>query len=257
MKTWSFVNQNPRTGKTLSAKVLAELLIARGSKVLLIDLDPQSTLTADMGQDPSRTDGGVYALFRNAIDKDPHKAAPQIYSCRHPKLSLLPANTAMAGFDNEHRLGGGLGVVLRKYLTGVSHQYDYVLVDTAPVIGMLMVNALAAADIVVVPAATEAASLGQVESMAQMMAMVNKSRPDPGRLVLMPNRFDRRSRANINVLRALRQQHPATVWRSAIPVDPQLRQFGKPNAPATNSRGIVAYRRLLDDLDSGEYGLKS
>jgi len=251
MKIWSFVNQNPRTGKTQAVSTLAELLINRGDRVLMVDLDPQGTLTSGMELNPTQTSAGAYTLFRNAIEKPVSQTMPQFYACRHPKLSLLPASTAMAAYDDGKRLGGGLGVVLKTFLESVSNRFDYVLVDSAPVIGMLMVNALAAADAVVVPAPTEAATLSSVEPMLQMMTMINKSRAQPAHMLLVPNRFDRRSRASIQALRAMRQQYGQQIWRSAIPNDPLLRQYGKPNGPAKPTRGVLEMRRLLEDLDAG------
>lgn len=137
----------------------------------------------------------------------------------------------------------------------VAEHYDYTIIDCPPLLGVLMINALAACECLIVPVQTEFLAIKGLERMLKTVSMVykNSSRNPP--TVVIPTMFDRRTRASVDSLRHLRNQFPEPIWRSVIPVDTKFRDASQthlvPSAFSRDSRGVSAYRQLLKDILKG------
>src|SRR6056297_48733 len=167
MKTWVVANQKGGVGKTTVALTLAGWMIERGKRVLLVDMDPQCSLSAYLGFEPGEIDKSVYDLFTHP-DREPKEAELQ---SRVDGIDVLPATPAMATLDRQLGLRSGQGLVLQRALSRLSHRYDYALADCSPILGVLMVNALAAADRVLIPTQTEHMALKGLERMLRTLTM--------------------------------------------------------------------------------------
>lgn len=248
MRVWSVANQKGGVGKTTTSINLAGLLADAGRSTLLIDLDPHGSSTAYFGYDPDAVTRSVYQLFQaNA----PHPAT-LIRDTVIPKLKLLPASSALATLDRQLGAQEGKGLAIRHALDKLEDSFSYVLIDCPPVLGVLMVNALAACERLIVPVQTEFLALKGLERMVRTLQMIQQSRGSPLPFVIVPTMFDRRTNAAHESLRHLKETYPYNMWNNVVPIDTQLRDASRVGMPLTianpKARGAIAYRQLLGDL---------
>lgn len=251
MKIWAVANQKGGVGKTTTAVSLAGHLVTQGARVLLVDMDPQGSMTSYFGFDPDDMPRSIYSLFQ-LDDFSYQYVAPAIISTKVERLMLLPSSTALATLDRQLGTKEGKGLVLKKSLASLEQQFDYILIDCLPMLGILMVNALAACDSLLLPVQTEFLALKGLDRMMNTLDMITKSRKKPLQSVIVPTMFDRRTRASTDSLRALREQYADKVWDSVIPVDTQFREASRQGLPISmmnkSSRGSKAYEALLTYL---------
>lgn len=253
MKIWSVSNQKGGVGKTTTVITLGGLLSSWGYRTLLIDLDPHGSLSSYFKQNPDETEASVYNLFHNASRKvrnyDPR---PYIIKTEFADLSILPASTAIATLDRQVASLGGMGLVIANALAEISDEYDYVIIDSPPMLGVLMINALAACEFLLVPVIAEFLALQGLDRMVRTIQMVFKSRKQPPEFKIIPTMFDKRTKSAINSLQALRKDYPNNVWGEFIPIDTKLREASSIGVPASiydpTSRAVASYSNLLDEL---------
>ena len=250
MKIWTVSNQKGGVGKTTTAVTLGGLLAEQGSRVLLLDLDPQGSLTAYFRLNPDAAERGVYSLFE-ARANGRELASPRelLADTGVERLSLMPASTAMATLDRQLGSRGGMGLVISQALARLQSQFDYVLMDCPPMLGVLMVNALAACERLLIPVQTEFLALKGLERMLHTLQMIGRSRGGALAYTVIPTFFDRRTRASLDALRALRDQYGDRLWPRVIPVDTQFREASRAGLPINlfnpAARGVEAYASLL------------
>jgi len=248
MNIWAVANQKGGVGKTTTAVTLAGLLAGQEYRVLLVDMDPHGSLTTYFGNDPDSVESSVYDLFHN----DDLNIQSLIRKTNIEHLSILPASTALATLDRQLATQQGKGLVIKRCLRQVDDDYDYVLLDCPPMLGVLMVNALAACDYLIIPVQTEFLALKGLERMIHTIAMINHARKNPLPYLIVPTLFDRRTRASLRSLQVLQQQYPRELWDDIIPVDTQFREASQSGVPASykapKSHGVLAYTVLLDTL---------
>lgn len=251
MRVWAIANQKGGVGKTTTAVSLAGLLARRGERVLLVDLDPHGSLSSYFRFDPEGDVAGAYTLFQRRA-----RSAP-LAPCDLPRpsgvegIDLLCASTAMATLDRQLGAREGMGLVLADALGELRGRYARVLIDCPPMLGVLMVNALAACEHLLIPVQTEFLALKGLERMSRTVAMVARTREFKHTIV--PTLFDRRTRAALDALRQLREDYGERVWKGVIPIDTQFREASQAAVPLTTlrpgARGSRAYAQLLEWLD--------
>lgn len=251
MKTWVVANQKGGVGKTTTAISLGGLLADKGLRTLLVDLDPQGSMTSYFGHDPDALDGGVYRWFMDAAEPGA-ECSEEIIATRFDSLSLLPASTALATLDRRMGTQDGMGLVLLRRLQELTNRFDHVIVDSPPVLGLLMINALAAAERLIVPVQTEFLALKGLERLMCTLDMIQRTRKDPLETLIVPTMFDQRTRASNEVLQQLRQDYRQWLWNSVIPVDTLFRDASKAGIPLPlmdeKARGSVSYTLLIEHL---------
>lgn len=255
MKVWAIANQKGGVGKTTTAVTLAGLLAQRGRRTLMVDLDPHGSLTTYFGFDPDTLEQSVYSLFQNAPHPDP---ASLVRPTAFPELFLLPASSALATLDRQLGAREGMGLVLARALIQGLNGFDHVLIDCPPVLGVLMVNALAASHRLVIPVQTEFLAMKGLERMLHTLTMIMRARRRPLPYLVVPTMFDRRTHSSLESLKALREKFSDVLWKSVIPVDSQFREASQRGAPLSclnpQARGVIAYMALLTELleDNGQ-----
>jgi chromosome partitioning protein len=240
-------NQKGGVGKTTTVVNLGAYL-ALGVRVLVVDLDPQANATSSLGFDPSTLSVSTYqALLGEAT------LSEVIVASGREQLDLAPASRALAGAqielvemsDREHRL--------RLALADVRHRYDMVLIDCPPSLGMLTLNALVAADLLLAPVQCEYLAL---EGLAQLMETIELVRatlnPRLELLGMLMTMYDPRTRLSAQVVDEVRRHFPQRTFETVIPRSVRLSEapsFGKPVLEyEPTSRGAVAYADLAQEL---------
>lgn len=253
MKIWAVANQKGGVGKTTTAISLAGWLVSRKKRTLIVDLDPHGSMTSYFGLDPDSLEMSVYRVFQKAAAREPMDINEVIQPTRFENLSILPASTAIATLDKQLGTQEGMGLVLAKQLLGLKGQFDYIFVDCPPMLGVLMINALAACNQLLIPVQTEHLALKGLDRMLNTLKMINRARKKPLDYAIIPTMFDRRTRAAIDCLRIMQKNYDArALKRTIIPVDTKFREASKEGVPlplySPQTRGSVAYNLLLDNL---------
>ena len=260
MIVWAVANQKGGVGKTTTVVSLGGELSKRGKRTLLIDMDPHGSMTTYFRHDPDQIERGLYQLFQGKAEKRQINPYDLIYQTRFENLSLMPASTALATLDRQLSGIDGMGLVLKQALTKIEKDFDYVLIDCPPLLGMLMVNALAACEHLIIPVQTEFLALKGLERMERTVTMITRAQHKDFHYTILPTMFDKRTRASVGTLRLLREKYADRVWRFMIPVDTQFREASRKGVPLSinspRDRGALAYGEFLNYMLSlyGEDG---
>ena len=255
MKIWATANQKGGVGKTTSAVTLAGVMQKRGHRVLLIDLDPHGSLTSYFGVDPDEVEPSGYDLFQQAL-KQKLNIKSAIHKTKFSRLHFVPASSALATLDRQLGTKDGMGLVIKKSLQQVADDYDLAIIDCPPMLGLLMVNALAACERLLIPVQTEYLALKGLERMVHTLSMIQKARKQEVCYTIVPTFYDQRLKASNETIETLRRDYKETIWEGVIPVDTQFREASQKGIPLSIERisckGSRAYSHLLDyllDLD--------
>ena len=251
MIIWSVANQKGGVGKTTTTVTLAGLLKERGNRVLLVDTDPHASLTTYLGFDADEIKISLFDIFQqDEIDK----SSVQSLICKtdFAGLDIIPAHMSLATLDRVMGNRNGMGLVLKRAIDALEDEYDYALIDCPPILGVMMVNALAASTRVLIPVQTEFLAMKGLERMMRTLKIMKKSKPHSFSVTVVPTMYDKRTRASLTTLQELKVRFKDYVWPSAIPIDTKFRDASLKRMPpsycSAKSRGVVAYQSLLTYL---------
>ncbi len=240
----ALANQKGGVGKSTTSINLAAALAFQGERVLIVDLDPQGNATSGLGVDRSQLAQSIYDVL---LGETPVEDVIEPTSVRD--LFVLPATIDLAGAEIELVSVFSRELRLRNALKDVEGQYDFVLIDCPPSLGLLTVNALAAAQEVLIPIQCEYYAL---EGLSQLLKNVNlvHANLNPGLEVsgVVLTMYDGRTRLSADVAQQVREFFGEVAYRTVIPRSVRLSEapsYGEPiEAFDPMSRGAIAYREL-------------
>lgn len=256
MIVWTIANQKGGVGKTTSTSTLGGLLAKNNKNVLLIDMDPHASLTYYFGIDSEEQSQSVYSLFMAHDELSRDRVLDSLSATKIDGLFIMPATMGLATLDKRLGTVSGMGLVLKHALSLIADDFDYVLIDCPPVLGVLMVNALACCSQIVIPVQTEFLALKGLDRMMMTLDVLAKSQAHDYPYTIVPTMYDKRTKASLGAYKQLKQQHGKQVWAGIIPIDTRLRDASQAHIPASHfapsTRGVKAYSSLLNYLDSLE-----
>lgn len=252
-KIYAVVNQKGGVGKTTSVINMSAYLASSGRRVLVVDLDPQANATSGLGIDKYQLEHSTYdLLLEEGTFQEVQLSQPEY------KVHVLPSHPSLSGAEVELVNAIGREYRLRNALTAVADQYDYMLIDCPPSLGLLTVNALTAAkDGVLIPVQCEYLALEGLTQLTQTVDLVqqylNPALQIRGLIMTM---YDSRTNLSRQVVEEVRNYFPGKVFRTIIPRNVRLSEapsFGQPiSAYAPSSPGAIAYKVLTAELVKGD-----
>ena len=247
-KIIAFANQKGGVGKTTSAVNIAASVGILGKSVLLIDLDPQGNTTSGVGINKKNLKSTSYELLIDEID-----AKQAIVETEFRNLSVIPSNISLAGAEFDLYQLENREYRLKKQLEAVKDNYDYIFIDCPPSLGMITVNALAAADAVIIPMQCEYYAL---EGLSQLMITIRKIKqlynPELEICGILITMFNGRLILTMQVISELKKYYSDKLFKTPVSRNVKLSEapsFGKPvYYHDKSSKGANEYLEVAKEL---------
>ncbi len=247
----AFAIQKGGSGKTASVYNLGPLLAERGAKVLIIDIDPQANATDGFGVGESEHEYSTYEVLLN-----PQQGTAFATITTDAGVDLIPSTIDLAGAELE--LAGKIGreQLLAKALKQTRNQYDYVLIDPPPTLGLFTINALAAADAVLIPLQAHPdayKAIPKLEATVELVRDLNPQLHIGGIFCTMTDRTN----VSVTIENKTRERYGELVFHTAIPRNTTIAEAKLARQPissyAPTSPGGIAYKQLAQEIDE-RYG---
>lgn len=244
----SIANQKGGVGKTATTTNLGMSLFELGHAVLLVDMDPQGNLTSSLG-----TPDGLERTIADALLD--HRAALPVVNIRtsnSARLDLVPTSLALASAEAALMNKLGREFRLRDQLATVSDRYDFILIDTPPSLGLLTINALVAARLVLIPTEARFFSLQGLQMLQSSIDEILYINPSLKVLGILLSKFDQRLREEKTVASYLRDNWGDLVFTTSVGTNAKILEAASTGVPLTQlsgaTRAIEAYRALAREV---------
>ena len=226
-KVMAIINQKGGVGKTTTAVNLAACLAYKGKKVLLIDSDAQGNATSGLGIDRSNIELSVYDCL---VDDKKIKAA--IIRTKYKNLSVLPSAQELSAAEIELSCEENREFFVKKAISHIKDDYDYIIIDSPPALGLLTINIMTASDTVLIPIQCEYYAL---EGLAQLITTIKKIKKSLNKSLdiegIIATMYDKRTNLSQEVYNEVKEHFPDKTYETVIPRNVRLSEapsFGEP-----------------------------
>jgi len=245
VRTVAVVSQKGGVGKTSLVQNLGAELAAAGQRTLLVDFDPQSNLTTGWGVDPGADHPTIYDAMTTP------ETAPGCVLNLRPRLDLMPANLDLAGAELAFINAIDRNNKLSKALAPVAGAYDVILIDGPPSLGFFTVNALAAADEIIIPLQVHPYAYKAVDQLLTIVDQVGEINPGLRLTGIVLTMHDSRNSLTAAIEDAARQRFDGLVFETVIPINVRIAEATLDGISVgeyeASSKGAEAYRSLAEE----------
>jgi chromosome partitioning protein len=244
-------NQKGGVGKTTTTTSVGAALAEMGKRVLVIDLDPQGNATTGLGVDARKFDQSVYDVLLNDIP-----IVDIVEPTGFANLFVAPATLDLAGVEQELTSVISRELRLKKALESVDGDFDFIFIDCPPSLGLITINAFAAATEIMVPVQTEFYALEGLTQLRRIVELVQKNLNSALHISLVVlTMYDSRNTLSVDVAAEVRRHFPTELCKTVIPRTVRLAEapsFGQPiTVYDPTSKGAKAYRALAEEMKNG------
>ena len=240
----AIANQKGGVGKTTTALSLGAALAILGKRVLMMDLDPHGCASVHLGYFPENVTVSAYDLMlKGTYDAALWKQA--VFPALDGKMDVVASNVRLTELEIDLKARENKGVLLKELLEQAAGDYDYVILDCPPNMGVLLVNAMVASDLLIIPIQTDFLALHGLRLIFDSIRLLNKVLAKPVAWKALATMFDRRAGACRRVLELLRNKLGGKMFDTVVGMDTQFRE--------ASARGLVIYDVAPDSRGAREY----
>lgn len=246
-------NQKGGVGKTTTSITLGSALSRLGKKVLLIDIDPHACTTMHAKLYPENIKYSLYDIFSGNTENEWKQFWPRVICSNALQgMDVGPSSIRLSELEIDYKDRVDKGSVLFRSLSCLEHDYDFVILDCPPHVGILLINALVASDLLIIPIQTDFLALHGLKLLFDTLHTLNKVLPRPIRYRAVPTMYDKRAKACTRVLELMRSKMPSSLFSTIIGIDTHFREASALGCTIydidPNSRGAVNYAELAQEV---------
>jgi chromosome partitioning protein len=253
-KILAVANQKGGVGKTTTALSLGAAMQRLDKKVLVVDLDPHASASIHLAFYPESLEHTVYDVIQGARGEAPRIWAKVIRKAEGAGFDFAPASIDLSDLEMDLKSTPNRGVILRDRLKPLKDDYEYIILDCPPHVGVVLINSLVAADLIIIPIQTDFLALHGMRLIFDTIKTLNRALPAPLRFKALATMFDRRAGACRRVLNLLRKKLGKRLFETVINLDTKFREASARGKVIyevdPETRGAIEYRLLAKEIQN-------